>query len=268
MVVLSALGWASLRPSEKSPAKAQKLAVGLPAPEFRGMLLDGSRVTRKSLHGKPAVVNFFATWCTPCLGELPYFDRLHRTSGDRLQVLMVNVGDGRTGAYLRGVERVSLPGCIRRGRTHERGFLRLRHSLVRGHRCPGGSPSHPPRPRPRLGRPPRACAKRRWKVVAALRPLPPTKPGEAARSRPTGSDLDFGTCAEVCRVTGQALDPLATRRCRVRSGCWTDSERSWSRCRDAAWCRLPTIKRLRAMVPLAEPTDVRNAGQKARKLGS
>jgi thiol-disulfide isomerase/thioredoxin len=31
-----------------------------------------------SLHGRPLVLNFWATWCPPCIKELPELDRFHR----------------------------------------------------------------------------------------------------------------------------------------------------------------------------------------------
>ena len=38
------------------------------------------------------VVNFWATWCSPCVKELPYFEELHKSAADRkLQVLLVNL---------------------------------------------------------------------------------------------------------------------------------------------------------------------------------
>lgn len=80
-----------------SPTRDPRVAVGLPAPELRATLLDGSPVSLKGLRGKPVLVNFFATWCTPCLAELPHFDRLHQAYADRLQVLMVNVGEAPQG---------------------------------------------------------------------------------------------------------------------------------------------------------------------------
>jgi thiol-disulfide isomerase/thioredoxin len=39
------------------------------------------RLTMASLRGKPLVLNFWATWCPPCVREMPALDRFHREHG-------------------------------------------------------------------------------------------------------------------------------------------------------------------------------------------
>jgi len=37
------------------------------------------------------VVNFWATWCKPCIEELPYFEALQAEHGDRVKVILVSL---------------------------------------------------------------------------------------------------------------------------------------------------------------------------------
>ncbi len=39
---------------------------------------DGGELQMASLRGRPLVLNFWATWCPPCVKEMPEFDRFHR----------------------------------------------------------------------------------------------------------------------------------------------------------------------------------------------
>ncbi|HKY32465.1 MAG TPA: TlpA disulfide reductase family protein, partial [Candidatus Polarisedimenticolia bacterium] len=49
----------------------ETLAVGKPAPDFEITLADGSRATLSSFKGKIVLVDFWATWCQPCVDEMP-----------------------------------------------------------------------------------------------------------------------------------------------------------------------------------------------------
>ena len=65
-----------------------------PADEFQDP--DGEPVSFERFSGKPLLVNFWATWCAPCIGELPTLDTLAGRSAGRLQVLAISQDtDGR-----------------------------------------------------------------------------------------------------------------------------------------------------------------------------
>lgn len=55
---------------------------------------SGETVRLSELRGAPVVVNFWATWCTSCLAEMPEFKRAQQELGpERLQVLAINAGE-------------------------------------------------------------------------------------------------------------------------------------------------------------------------------
>jgi thiol-disulfide isomerase/thioredoxin len=47
-----------------------------PAPDVSVRSLDGTVANLRSFRGKVVVLNFWATWCLPCVGEMPSLDRL------------------------------------------------------------------------------------------------------------------------------------------------------------------------------------------------
>ena len=52
--------------------------VGTPAKPFALKTPDGKDINLASHRGKVVLLNFWGTWCKPCLNELPEFDRLYR----------------------------------------------------------------------------------------------------------------------------------------------------------------------------------------------
>ncbi|HET7291486.1 MAG TPA: TlpA disulfide reductase family protein [Vicinamibacteria bacterium] len=85
----AAWGYASLEGQ-----KGYGLKKGDVAPPFRLPSLDGNVVDLAALRGKVVVVNFWATWCPPCVEEMPSLEKLHRTLGpEGLVVLGVSVDE-------------------------------------------------------------------------------------------------------------------------------------------------------------------------------
>jgi thiol-disulfide isomerase/thioredoxin len=65
-------------------------------PALRFATLDGTAKTLADFHGKPVLLNFWATWCGPCVAELPELDRLAATDPS-LSVIAVSTDRGGAG---------------------------------------------------------------------------------------------------------------------------------------------------------------------------
>lgn len=70
--------------------------VGRPAPDFTGQLLGGGEIKLADLRGKVVVLDFWATWCAPCIRMLPAVNRLTERYKDKPVVILgvnLNVAD-------------------------------------------------------------------------------------------------------------------------------------------------------------------------------
>jgi peroxiredoxin len=77
--------------------RAKLVREGDAAPDFRLPALDGRSVSLAELKGKVVMVHFWATWCPPCVEEIPSLDRLNRSFvGQDFEALAVSVDEGGT----------------------------------------------------------------------------------------------------------------------------------------------------------------------------
>lgn len=67
------------------------------APDFTVYDEQGNAVKLSDYFGKPIVLNFWASWCPPCQGEMPEFDKVYQELGDQVQFLMVDMANGYNG---------------------------------------------------------------------------------------------------------------------------------------------------------------------------
>ena len=78
----------------RNPDSIRPVTAGVTAPTFRLPDLKGRPVVLRELRGKVVLLSFWATWCAPCLREMPFLERLQGDLGARgLRVLGVNVED-------------------------------------------------------------------------------------------------------------------------------------------------------------------------------
>lgn len=94
----------SKKPAEThAPAQAQQPEFnkldrshkGTPAPDAAFANGDGEQTTLAEVaDGKPLLVNLWASWCAPCVKELPTLDKLSQTPGVAVQVAAVSQDSG------------------------------------------------------------------------------------------------------------------------------------------------------------------------------
>ncbi len=88
VILVGAFVFTILRPGNAGPA------VGETTPAFELTDMDGRRVQLSEYRGKVVVLNFWATWCPPCVEEMPSLNRFQETFGPRgVVVLAVSVDD-------------------------------------------------------------------------------------------------------------------------------------------------------------------------------
>ena len=73
-------------------------STGRPAPQLPTQVLSGHRVTLASLRGKPAVVNFWASWCGPCKKEAPQLEGLAKSLHGKASLVGVDWNDAADNA--------------------------------------------------------------------------------------------------------------------------------------------------------------------------
>lgn len=78
-----------------NPGDARAVApqAGSLAPDFELKTLSGQSVHLKDLRGHPVLINFWATWCTPCIQEMPMIETRYQKYSPDLVVLGVNYGE-------------------------------------------------------------------------------------------------------------------------------------------------------------------------------
>ena len=103
LAAMAVTGWAAWRNSSRSAPAANRAAGALGAqtpatqPNPRALFdarlpgLDGHEFALQALTGQPLVVNFWATWCAPCVQELPYLNSMAK---ELPNIKFVGIGGG------------------------------------------------------------------------------------------------------------------------------------------------------------------------------
>jgi cytochrome c biogenesis protein CcmG/thiol:disulfide interchange protein DsbE len=81
----------------RCPHGSGRTVTGLPQASL-SCLTGAGTVEMSRLHGKPEIINIWASWCAPCRREMPMLQRAHERIGGKVLFLGVDVKDSRSHA--------------------------------------------------------------------------------------------------------------------------------------------------------------------------
>ncbi len=85
--------------------------VGKPLPKFTMVTTKGQKITNASLKGKPVLIDFWATWCGPCMAAAPAVQKMHQMYGKKLTVIGADT-------FERGAKNTAAPYAKAHGYTY------------------------------------------------------------------------------------------------------------------------------------------------------
>lgn len=81
------------KPQTSSATGEAGFEVGDVLPDFSVPLVGGGTFTLAENLGKPVFINIFATWCPPCVGEMPEINQLYTELGDQVTFIVIDLGE-------------------------------------------------------------------------------------------------------------------------------------------------------------------------------
>ena len=81
---------ADSKPHKNPPAAS---AAQTPPDVSYPALGSGNPLRQSALKGKPVFINFWATWCPPCVGELPHIEKKYAEYKDKMHFVILSVDD-------------------------------------------------------------------------------------------------------------------------------------------------------------------------------
>jgi len=102
--------------AEDNPDVSERVPLGefipasplLPAPAISFVDLAGNTVSLSEFTGKIVLVNLWATWCEPCLREMPSLERVQSRLGDKIAVVAISEDRGGSKTVEPFIEKLGL----------------------------------------------------------------------------------------------------------------------------------------------------------------
>jgi cytochrome c biogenesis protein CcmG/thiol:disulfide interchange protein DsbE len=120
VVLISSMTWGLVHAAQRAPRDI----AGQPAPELTiRSLQDGREIRLADQHGKPVVLNFWASWCVPCRQEAPVLNAASRQYQGRVLFLGADIKDSGqpARAYLAELQVAYPAGPITHGSERDYG---------------------------------------------------------------------------------------------------------------------------------------------------
>lgn len=94
---------------KESIAKMKALAPGSKAPEFTLPTTTGEQLSLKSLQGHIVILDFWASWCAPCIAEMPVVKEIYAKYKDEgLKIVGISM-DNSKAAWMKAIDKVQIP---------------------------------------------------------------------------------------------------------------------------------------------------------------
>jgi thiol-disulfide isomerase/thioredoxin len=109
MVMPPASGKAPAANADTSGDQKETSLEGRHAPVFTLVNLEGKKVSLKDYKGRPVLVNFWATWCTPCKLEMPWFEEFRKKYGPQgFEILGIAEDDAGKDEIAKAVKKINV----------------------------------------------------------------------------------------------------------------------------------------------------------------
>ncbi|MCP4692281.1 MAG: TlpA family protein disulfide reductase [Desulfobacterales bacterium] len=90
-IIIGLVGFSLTR---NGPSQPVRVAVGSVAPDFTLPTLDGKMVRLHEKRGSVVFINTWASWCPPCVEEMPSIQKLYKAlAGEKFEVLAVSIDE-------------------------------------------------------------------------------------------------------------------------------------------------------------------------------
>jgi len=80
------------------------------SPDFTAYDMQGNKVKLSDYLGKPIVLNFWASWCPPCKGEMPTYNKVYEEVKESVVFMMVDLVDGQRETQAKGQKYIEDQG--------------------------------------------------------------------------------------------------------------------------------------------------------------